>query len=96
MEFATVVARTCSPDTAAAYVSHVQTWHEIYRGCRLGPPTPFALRRAIRGLRKMGKHRMKRSKRPILLEHLEKWTELMNPRAADDRMLKAASDTGFQ
>ena len=51
MEFATATAMSCVPDTAAAYVSHVQSWHEINRACRLGPATGMVqLRRAIIGL----------------------------------------------
>ena len=97
MEFATTMEKRVSAESAAQYTSLVKTWHEIHARVRMGPATGcVSLRRAITGMKKLESVKPDKAKLPILLEHIERWIPLIKSAAADDRMFKAASETGFQ
>lgn len=97
MYFAVMTAAQTSPGTAATYVSHVKTWHQLYRGIDLGPLAGcLRLSRCIAGLRKLSKHAPKHHKLPILLSHLERWERVLRPGSHDDRAFKAAAYAALQ
>jgi hypothetical protein len=98
MRYGVLMAVKTSPKTAAAYVSLVKTWHEIYLRRSFGPRDQLVgLTRCLKGLAKMFQFKTgSRAKAPILRKHVLLWFGLCNQKNMDDRMFRAAAATGFQ
>ena len=96
MRFATACSMQTCVGTAATYVSHVKSWHQIHHRVTLGPEAGcVGLARVINGLRKLSKHRPRGQKLPISLDHLRQWDPILRHGSPDDRVFMAAAYSAF-